>query len=65
MDLGFESLTEEFQEKALIKTFTRPDPIAVILAEVCCEAFGMFLYKVTGLEFVWKFLYSIATYLLF
>jgi hypothetical protein len=56
MVLGFKSLTEEFQEKALIKTLTRPDPISVILAEVRHEAFGMFLYKVTGLKFVWNFL---------
>jgi hypothetical protein len=54
-------LTEELQEKALIKTLTRPDPITVLLAEVRHEASRKISCIATWIDIAWIFFYSITT----
>jgi hypothetical protein len=53
--VGFDTLMEELQEKALIKTLTCPDPITVLLAEVRHEASSKFYLRTTWLDLIWKF----------
>jgi hypothetical protein len=63
--LGFDTLTEELQEKALIKTLTRPDPITVLLAEVRHEASRKSSRMATWIDIIRKFFNSITAQLMF